>query len=983
MARRWELRLVTVVAGPGFGKTALLVSAMAESSDDRDVWLACEPADADGDVLLAGVATALRLDRCHAVDDIARAVWLRAPNRVCLIFDDVHEIPPRSAGAALLRRLVAELPRNGHVVLASRAPVPLPVARLAARRQLERILETDLLFDESELASFADAREVGVDVLSSSGGWPAVAELAATAGSDLVFEFVWEEVLATLGDARVHRLARFAAAGGGDDAVAAAVVAGDVEELVAGVPLVERGGSGWATLHPLWGPVLRRVLSEDEADECRRRAAVVHRDAGRYDGAIALFADSRAWDDVLATIRLATLEPALRIDGPTFGRWHRMLPSAYRHRPEAQFAAGLELTARLPLAAAQQFTDARAGFRTVDDVDGEVAVITHDGLMRWWANDFVGLAELLERVTTLAAGGSTGASMLLDVGAAAIAHIGADSEGVLTALSGLDDSVLGGWAGTVHWLRHVAYRRAGDLDRAELTIDLAESLPQSLPDQQVVLARLRTDWLRGRVDHVRECLPEVELHYRSAGNRFLHVEVALELAAHLAWLGARDRAQALLDETTPMMADMPGALAQILRLIASVGVAVVDGDEAAATALLEADPHAVPGRTDNWYWRDRAAVALPYVLLPRWRDDWDGETHSATHRIGIELAHALVAARGGDLSTVRALGWPDPGTARAHLPLRWLGELAAAGIVVGNPPPGALVDALGDSLRPALSRIVTVSSPPAAGTAAADLLAHIAAPSGHCLTIRVLGPLELQIDGVTVDHPDLHRRRVRELLCLLVARRRVRREVAADLLWPELANARHNLRVTLNYLQRVLEPDRPRTEPGYFLRTGNDALALYPSDRLRCDVWELAAHLDRAEQAERAGDPATAVTVYQAALPLWRGDPYDDVADLDWARDEQAHWRERYTLSALRAGELLLATGSSREAALAAERAITADPTAERGYQLLARSHLASGDPRGAHRALDTCLRTCAELDLEPGAVTVDLLARLTGAAAR
>ena len=342
-------------------------------------------------------------------------------DRVCLVLDEVHEIPSGSDGSRVLARLLAELPRNGHVVLASRVEVPVPVAVHASRRELERIVEADLVFDESELAVFAEARGVDVAVLSSSGGWPAVAELAATAGTDLVFEYVWEEVLATIGEVRACQLARFAVAGGGDDAVAAAVVpeVGGVEDLVAGLPLVARTGVGWVTLHPLWGPVLRGLLTAEEADESRCAAAVVHREAGRYDQAVSLFAESQAWGDVLATIRCAEIEPLTRVDGRLFGRWYRSLPPAERGCPAARFAAGIELAARMPLAASQEFEDASAGFRADGDVDGEVAVLWQDGRCRWWANDLTGLAVLLQRLTVLAARGSPEAATLVSIGAAA------------------------------------------------------------------------------------------------------------------------------------------------------------------------------------------------------------------------------------------------------------------------------------------------------------------------------------------------------------------------------------------------------------------------------------------------------------------------------------------------------------------------------------------------------------------------------------
>ena len=192
MSERWGRRLTTVVAGPGFGKTVGLLTTMEDRSGrppGTDVWLSCEPADEDAGHLRAGLAQACGLPPESAAEGIVDWVWAQAPDAVCLVLDDVHEIPRGSAGAALMRRLVDELPGNAHVVLASRQRVPLPVARLAASGQLARIGESDLLFDEAELDAFAAARNVDPALLASSGGWPALAELLATAGADLVLDY--------------------------------------------------------------------------------------------------------------------------------------------------------------------------------------------------------------------------------------------------------------------------------------------------------------------------------------------------------------------------------------------------------------------------------------------------------------------------------------------------------------------------------------------------------------------------------------------------------------------------------------------------------------------------------------------------------------------------------------------------------------------------------------------------------------------------
>ena len=156
MARRWDHRVVTVVAGPGFGKTALLVAAMTHSRPEEglDIWLSCEPGDRSATHLAGALARVLGLPSGADLDRILDAVWSRAPGKVCLILDDVHEIPAGSDGAALLARLATDLAGNGHLVLASRDGVPVPLARLAAGGQLIRLSEPDLVFDPIELEAF-------------------------------------------------------------------------------------------------------------------------------------------------------------------------------------------------------------------------------------------------------------------------------------------------------------------------------------------------------------------------------------------------------------------------------------------------------------------------------------------------------------------------------------------------------------------------------------------------------------------------------------------------------------------------------------------------------------------------------------------------------------------------------------------------------------------------------------------------------------
>ena len=126
-----------------------------------------------------------------------------------------------------------------------------------------------------------------------------------------------------------------------------------------------------------------------------------------------------------------------------------------------------------------------------------------------------------------------------------IAHLGGDSDGVLAALAELDDARAGGWSGIVHWMRHVAYRRAGDLDRAEFTLDHAESASSpGFPPSSSSPVCAPTGCAAVSTTSTTVC-PAWNCTTAAPGTATCTSRSALELAAHLAWLGDRDRAQAV------------------------------------------------------------------------------------------------------------------------------------------------------------------------------------------------------------------------------------------------------------------------------------------------------------------------------------------------------------------------------------------------------------------------------------------------------
>jgi LuxR family transcriptional regulator, maltose regulon positive regulatory protein len=144
LRQRFGRPVTAIVAAPGFGKTTLLAQAIAENSlsplgDDH--WLTCQRDDvslsflAEGVFAAVGVTTPAPDDPNAAATAVADTIWSAAPRHLAIVFDDAHIIRPESPGATFLSGLVRELPRNGHVVLASLPGAPGHGADAGNRRR--------------------------------------------------------------------------------------------------------------------------------------------------------------------------------------------------------------------------------------------------------------------------------------------------------------------------------------------------------------------------------------------------------------------------------------------------------------------------------------------------------------------------------------------------------------------------------------------------------------------------------------------------------------------------------------------------------------------------------------------------------------------------------------------------------------------------------------------------------------------------------
>jgi len=335
MNRGAEATLTLISAPAGFGKSTLLAEwrEAAPAHGGSTAWLALDKSDSDPAVFWANVIASLRTvvpaigasaetpGESAAVEPMLTSLLndlAALPGDLVLVLDDYHAIEGREIHEGMAY-LLEHLPPHVHVVIATRADPPLPLARMRGRGELVEVRVADLRFTPEEAAAYFN-EVMGLDLAAAdvtalearTEGWVAALQLAALsmqgrtdiagfiegfAGDDrYIVDYLVEEVLqrqsddvrAFLLDTSV--LARMSASL--CDAVTERE-AGRVtlEALDRGnlflVPLDDR--RRWYRYHHLFGDVLRaRLLDEHPArvPELHRRASDWYERSGERAEAI-------------------------------------------------------------------------------------------------------------------------------------------------------------------------------------------------------------------------------------------------------------------------------------------------------------------------------------------------------------------------------------------------------------------------------------------------------------------------------------------------------------------------------------------------------------------------------------------------------------------------------------------------------------------------------------------------------------------------
>ena len=294
VARLREARgypLVLVTAPAGYAKTSVLAE-WAEEDKRPFAWVSLSSRDDD--------ATRLLNRLVQAVDGVS----IKGRPFV-LVLDNAHVLRSRGAMDALTN-IIASLPPDGEMALASRKEPGLPLGRMRAHREVFELTRRDLAMSRSECAALLEA--IGLDLgpaevdmlFDQTKGWPAALYLAglslgqepgdqvdaARFGGDhrFVAEYLKGEFLAGISVARVRFLLRSSilqdlTGQNCDEVLERSGSARVLRELSrANLPLEPLDlVDGSYRYHPLFRQMLRAELHRREPDleaELHRRASV-------------------------------------------------------------------------------------------------------------------------------------------------------------------------------------------------------------------------------------------------------------------------------------------------------------------------------------------------------------------------------------------------------------------------------------------------------------------------------------------------------------------------------------------------------------------------------------------------------------------------------------------------------------------------------------------------------------------------------------
>ncbi|MBC5824173.1 MAG: winged helix-turn-helix domain-containing protein [Candidatus Eremiobacteraeota bacterium] len=923
--------VVSIVAGPGYGKTTLAVEAAAAWKGPTP-WYSLDETDADLPVFAAHVESALRSCRPDGSGNASSAAAPGTPKELgyrlaealgdlpqpaLFIFDDVQALEGGRAAIALSEFVERGSRLGAHFVLCGRS-MPFALHRLAASASLHSITAADLAFNAAEAETYLhgmlhEAAQQGyvAGLARRAEGWPAGLALIASSaprsgkaatpdgfvgeGDEArryLFEYLATEVLASLSQDEQRFLLHTSVAARLEIDLCNAVTGDDnagkiLDSLTMRGLFVTRLTSSAYSSHQLFREFLQQALKRSTSPD---QVASLHRRAGQYLAARSDFLAAAEHfleaGDVESAAAILERESSALLRSGLIGAVNNLIARIGKQRIEESPA----------LSAAQGRVQRERG-----EWDAALASLEQAISLAHSAGEYDIIAEAVRSAAPILAARNELErlrSMLDDALAlrdhlqpASVNSLRTTLAAVLLETDMLDEAV-------------AMYR-----DITPLLVATGDLAAQGLVLHNLGVAQLR----RGDVYAGLSTYERAAKLKENAGQRvsLLHTLADTVYAKTLlGYFEEADRlAESLLSQARDVGASGIAARAHeqrgVLALLRDSVVAADDEFRAAQQACDPGDVFLLPEIEHGLaqcallskdmaaaeYFGDRASSAFlgakrhqqraPVLLTQAACALARGDPHAAARLAG-EAGEAAGQGKNALLEATSALGVADiliqcaAVVGDPEIDRRAAAAATAAIALIHQRDYRFLLrtrSAAFDRLKPHLRR----------WGIGGGLLPELrpAEPAG-ALRVEMLGPFRVLLSGRPVPPESWKRRKAPELFAFLIASKGapVSRARLIDLYWPDSdADAAHDsLRVTISAIRKAVGDVVQFQSNGYRFAAPADAV-------VDADLFE--NHIEQARQADVRGDAPGARRAYQLAADLYRGDYLDGLGDAGW------QWRQR------------------------------------------------------------------------------------------
>jgi len=219
---------------------------------------------------------------------------------------------------------------------------------------------------------------------------------------------------------------------------------------------------------------------------------------------------------------------------------------------------------------------------------------------------------------------------------------------------------------------------------------------------------------------------------------------------------------------------------------------------------------------------------------------------------------------------------------------------------------------------------------------------------GYSLWVRTLGEFRVWRGEEKLEPKDWKREKARQLFQLLIAHRDrwLHRDQIINILWSDSSvdNASNYLKVILSTLNQIVEPDRPKGEPSFFVERRQDGYRINPHARVIVDTDIFMNNIEKGT-----------TSALENACRLYQGRYFEDASIQEWLTVEDQYFHQQFLLAADKLVALYIENKKFDAALTITHQILATDKLWEPAYRSQMEIFSGLGRPSMIHKVFRQC----------------------------